>query len=206
MKRVVFGLLTLVLLGSCAKDQTDVKAFDPAGMDLSVRPGDDFYKYVNGNWQKNNPVPPAYSEWGSFTILFDENLQKLKSIMEEAAAQTDAEKGSNVQKIGDFYASGMDTNKINSEGVRGLQEELDLINNIKTKQDIEAVIARLHQYGIGPLFSIFKEQDPQKSDMVTIWLYQVVTDCRIAIIIYRMTDARKRLGQRIPNTLPICLN
>ncbi len=172
MKRVVFGLLTLVLLGSCAKDQTDVKAFDPAGMDLSVRPGDDFYKYVNGNWQKNNPVPPAYSEWGSFTILFDENLQKLKSIMEEAAAKTDAEKGSNVQKIGDFYASGMDTNKINSEGVRGLQEELDLINNIKTKQDVEAVIARLHQYGIGPLFSIFKEQDPQKSDMVTIWLYQ----------------------------------
>ncbi len=172
MKRVIAGLLALVLFGGCAKDKTSVKAFDPAGMDLTIRPGDDFYQYVNGNWQKNNPIPSAYSQWGSFTILFDENFQKLKSIMEEAASRTDAEKGSNVQKIGDFYASGMDTNKINSEGVSGLQEELDLIANIKTQEDIEKIISRFHQYGIGALFFIFKEQDPQRSDMVTVWLYQ----------------------------------
>jgi len=172
MKRIVFGLLLLSLLCGCAKDKTAVKAFDPAGMDLSVRPGDDFYKYVNGNWQKNNPIPPAYSEWGSFSILFDENFQKLKTIMEEAAADTQAVAGSNSQKIGDFYASGMDTNKINAEGVSGLQEEIDLIAKIRTAKDARAVVARLHQYGINPLFNIFKEQDPLKSEMVTVWLYQ----------------------------------
>jgi len=172
MKRVLFGFLFLSLLCGCAKDKTAVKAFDPDGMDLSVRPGDDFYKYVNGNWQKNNPIPPAYSQWSSFSILFDENFQKLKTIMEEASAQTNAAKGSAVQKIGDFYASGMDTNKINAEGVRGLQEELDLIANIRTANDVQAVVALLHQYGINPLFGIFKEQDPQNSIMVTIWLYQ----------------------------------
>ncbi|MFA6744018.1 MAG: M13 family metallopeptidase [Candidatus Neomarinimicrobiota bacterium] len=171
MKRIILGLLLLTLLCGCAKDDSAVKAFDPAGMDLSVKPGDDFYQYVNGNWQKNNPIPPEYSNWGSFTILFDENFQKLKSIMETAASSR-AAKGSNLQKIGDFYASGMDTNKINSEGLAGLQEELDLITNIKTKKDVQAVITQFHQLGINPLFTIFKDQDPQKSEMVTIWLYQ----------------------------------
>jgi len=171
MKRVLFGLVLLALLGGCAKDSTAVKAFDPSGMDLSVRPGDDFYQYVNGNWQKVNPIPPAYSNWGSFTILFDENFQKLKSIM-ETAANSQAAKGSNLQKIGDFYASGMDTNKINSESLSGLQEELDLIADIKTKQEVQAVVVQLHQIGINPLFNIFKDQDPQKSEMVTVWLYQ----------------------------------
>jgi putative endopeptidase len=172
MKRVVCGLLFLALLCGCAKHHPAVKAFDPSGMDPSVRPGDDFYQYVNGNWLKNNPIPADYSSWGSFAILADENLKELQGIMEEAAAQTNAVKGSNIQKIGDFYASGMDTNKINSAGIEPLQEELDLIARIKTDKDVQAVITRFHEYGINPLFNIFKEQDPQKSEMMTVWLYQ----------------------------------
>jgi putative endopeptidase len=104
---------------------------DPHNMDTSVKPGDNFYLYANGNWLKNNPVPPEYSRWGSFNELVEKNNDALHKIAEKAAAEKSA--GPDVQKVGDFYASGMNEAEINSAGVKPLQDEMQKIDALKIR-------------------------------------------------------------------------
>jgi putative endopeptidase len=82
--------------------------FDTANLDKTCKPCDDFYQFAMGGWMKANPIPPEYSTWGSFSRLLDKNQQNLQQIL-EAAENAKAAPGSNEQKIGDFYASCMDT-------------------------------------------------------------------------------------------------
>ena len=86
-------------------------------MDLSVKPGDDFYHYANGNWIKNNEIPDDRSSYGSFDIVRKKRDEDVKTLLEEVAKKTDAEKGSVTQKIRDFYVTGMDTAKIEAQGI-----------------------------------------------------------------------------------------
>lgn len=168
----LFSLFLIIVLGCSPQKSTEVKPIDPANMDLTVSPADDFYQYANGNWLKNNPIPPEYSRWGSFTYLAEKNLKDLKTIFDEAAAANAGEKGSNLQKIGDFYATGMDSNKIEAEGVKVLQTEFERINNIKTTRDLEKLIAHLQSMGANALFNFFSAQDKKNSSMMIAWLYQ----------------------------------
>ncbi len=111
-------------------------ALDPANMDKSIKPQDDFFLYANGTWLKNNPIPPEYSRWGSFNELIEKNNDALHEIAEQAAKMT-AEKSddsklekaakSEVQKVGDFYASGMNEAAVNQAKVQPLGEELKRI-------------------------------------------------------------------------------
>src|SRR5271154_3796970 len=91
------------------------KFIDKANMDLSIKPGDNFYEYVNGNWIKNNPVPPSKTRWGSFDELREQSSQRLKSILEEAVTKTNDDRIH--QMIGDFYSSGMDSLSIEKAGL-----------------------------------------------------------------------------------------
>src|SRR5437660_10259770 len=86
---------------------------DPKNMDTSVKPQDDFYLYANGGWLKRNPVPPEYARWGSFSELEEKNNEALHKIAEKTAnAHVDANVAPEVQKVGDYYASGMDEKTI----------------------------------------------------------------------------------------------
>ena len=118
--------------------------FDTANLDKTCKPCDDFYQFAMGGWMKANPIPPEYSTWGSFSQLLDKNQQNLRQIL-EAAEKQPAAAGSNEQKIGDFYASCMDTTAIDAAGTKPIDAELASIAQMKNEADLQAEAARLQQ-------------------------------------------------------------
>lgn len=140
-----------------------IKYIDKSNMDLSVKPGDNFYLYANGNWLKNNPVPASKTRWGSFDVLREESSQRLRTLLEEAAANTNKDRAT--QMIGDFYASGMDTVEIEARGIQPIKPDLDKIADLKNVKAVADEIARLRTVGYGtPLFGIYVGQDRKKVD------------------------------------------
>ena len=141
-------------------------------MDTSVNPGDDFYRYANGNWIKNNEIPEDRSSFDSFDIVNKETDKNVRSLLEEVATNTNAEKGSIAQKIRDFYVTGMDTAKIEAEGTKPLESEFALIENIKSQEDFQNVVARFHTIGLDPLFNGGVMQDLMDSKIYKFYLMQ----------------------------------
>lgn len=139
--------------------------FDTANLDKSCKPCDDFYQFAMGGWMKANPIPPAYSTWGSFSELLDKNQQNLRQIL-EAAEKQQAARGSNEQKIGDFYASCMDTEAIDAAGTKPIDADLAAIAAMKNSVDLQAEAARLQEEGVGVLFRFSANQDAKDSTQV----------------------------------------
>ncbi len=140
--------------------------FDPSNMDKDTLACTDFYQYANGTWLKNTQIPAAYSSWGSFNVLAENNRKVLQEILEEAAKNTKAVKGSNEQKIGDFYASCLDEAKREAEGMKPLAPELARIEKIQDVREVQAQIAYMHRHGIPTLFSFGSLPDLKNSSMV----------------------------------------
>ncbi|MCU0372491.1 MAG: M13 family metallopeptidase [Ignavibacteria bacterium] len=161
MRKIILSLLLIAAFVPVFSQP----AINTANMDLSVKPGDDFFRYANGTWMKNNPVPPDQTRYGAFDELRENNIMQVKSIAEECAADLNAPKGSNKQKIGDFYASGMDIAKINSLGYTPIKGELEAIRNLKSKDEILKHIAYLNSIGIYPLFGFGVRADSKNSTM-----------------------------------------
>jgi len=148
------------------------KAIDKQNMNTSVKPGDNFYEYVNGGWIKTHPIPPEYSQYGAFTILYEDNQEKLRSLIKKVSAEENAPEGSVAQKIRDFYNSGMDTGTIEKLGIKPVQKQLEEINNLKSKEDVASYIATMQRKGMTPLFYFFAEADQRNSTMEIANLYQ----------------------------------
>src|SRR5260370_41330258 len=107
-----------------AADDSAVHGFDVANLDRTCKPCDDFHQFAVGGWLKNNPIPAQYPVWGSFITLADKNQEALRGILESAAANRSATAGSNEQKIGDFYASCMDSKEIDAQALKPIGPEL----------------------------------------------------------------------------------
>ena len=142
------------------------RGYDPANIDSSTSACTDFYQYSNGTWLKNTPIPPAYSSWGSFNVLAENNRKILREILEAAAKKTDAPKGSNEQKIGDFFASCVDEARREAEGMKPLVPELARIDKIASVKDVVAQIAHMHRHGVPALFGFGSLPDLKNSSMV----------------------------------------
>ena len=140
--------------------------FDLANLDRTVSPCDDFYKFANGGWMKNNPIPPSRSTWATYSKLMDENEDHLRGILEDAAKDKSAKPGSNWQKIGDFYASCMDEDAIEAAGVKPLDPIFAEIAAVKDLPGLEAEIARLQRVGVDAVFSFGSLQDLKDSTQV----------------------------------------
>ncbi|MBN2638811.1 MAG: M13 family metallopeptidase [Bacteroidales bacterium] len=179
MKKLLSIPLALAMiwaLGSCnqqPKKQTGMnEAINPANMDKNILPGNNFYEYVNGNWIKDHPVPPEYSSYGAFTVLYENNEKELKDLIDEISKKKDAPMGSIDQKIRDFFNSGMDTAQINAAGIKPIEPELQTIQNIKTKKELDAEIAKLHTMRVHPLFFFYAGADEKNSSMEIANLHQ----------------------------------
>jgi putative endopeptidase len=145
---------------------------DLAGRDLSVSPCDDFFHYAGGTWLKNTPIPAAQTSWGSFNILRDQNNAALRSILEQAAANTSAAKGTNAQKVGDFYASAMDSMAIEKAGLKYLQPELTRIQAVKDLKGLQNALARHQMLQTRSVFGLGVNQDRKKSTEYALYLSQ----------------------------------
>ncbi|MGE5682039.1 MAG: M13 family peptidase, partial [Bacillota bacterium] len=147
------------------------KGFNLAGMDKSVDPGVDFYRYAVGTWLKENPVPAEYSRWGTMEVLRERNNNILKQILEKSA-ERNAAKGSIAQKLGTFYKVGMDSAKIEKDGFKPINPVLIKIGTINSKQGLYDMLAFFHQRIGTPFFNLFAEADAENSKMIIGWLYQ----------------------------------
>jgi putative endopeptidase len=162
---LIFGAVVGAWANRGAADTAGYWGFDMSNFDKTCRACDDFFQYAMGGWMKANPIPPEYSTWGSFTVLLDKNQQNLRQIL-ETAARANPPAGSNEQKIGDFYASCMDTAAIDAAGIKPIEGELLRIAQIKGQVDLQAEAARLQESGIGVMFRFGSRQDAKDSSQV----------------------------------------
>jgi putative endopeptidase len=155
-----FAALGIVAAGFSANAQTTKKFIDPANMDLSVKPGNDFYQYASGTWIKNNPVPAKETRWGSFNELRDFNINAVKSLVEDAAADKSAPAGSVKRRVGDFFAAAMDTVTIEKLGYTPIKADLEKIKQIKDIQGVLDQVAHMRVNGLGgAMFGVGVGQD-----------------------------------------------
>ena len=144
---------------------------DLANLDTTYLPGNDFYRYACGGWIKNNPLTDEYSQYGSFTVLSENNRKQIQGLIEELAA-SQHEAGSVAQKVGDLYKIAMDSVKLNQDGVAPIKAELEEIAALKDKKDVYALLGSLERRGITCYLGTGVGADQMNSDMNAVYTSQ----------------------------------
>jgi len=180
MKSYIYAALasacTVVAQGSETNSSTQtpppVPRFSVGYMDKSVDPGKDFYHYADGTWLKNNPVPADKSRWASFMELADRNWYLIHGILDEASADTKSPPKSPRREVGDFFASAMDTNRIEKLGFRPIEGDLKRVDQVKSVPEMFALLADFHRRGIGGIFDAGIGADEKNSSIYAYYLSQ----------------------------------
>ena len=180
LRLAALGLGSLVATNALA--QTAKPAANPAqkgvginvaNIDPSVKPCEDFFHFASGNWLKNNPIPAAESRWGSFNELADTNNATLRAILNDAAKNAaKAPKGSNAQKVGDFYASAMDSAVIEAAGLKYLQPHLNRIAAIKDLGEMQRFLADPKAHAGNVWYGSYVGQDEKISTQYAVQMGQ----------------------------------
>ena len=157
---VCAALALTVTTGAPAADDAaaTISALRASWMDPSVPPLKDFYQYANGKFIRDNAVPAAYSSWGQAEILNNRNQDQIRVLL-QAAAASKAAHGTDEQKIGDFYASGMDEAAVEKAGVAPLKAELGRIAALRTRAELGLALAHLQMIGVSAAFDLGQMQD-----------------------------------------------
>ena len=172
MKKVLFIMLAAALLSpACAPKQAKIPAIDLANLDTSVSPGEDFYQYATGGWQKNHPLKPEFSRYGSFDVIA-ENAQKNLNDLFAAMSEMHPKKGTVDQKIVDLYKMGLDSLRRNADGAAPLKEQIAAIEAVGTKEDLVLLLARLHDGGDDGFFGAGVEADLMDSNNQILYMGQ----------------------------------
>ena len=173
-KRLTVQLFALTIFClSSSLSQSSVTG-DPLLMhiDPTVKPGNDFFLYANGKWFKENPIPASEQSNGIWQLIQDTINAQIRTICETSAALMQALKGSNKQKIGDFFFSGMDSSTLNQNGISDLQNDLALIDDIKDRDGIVKTAAYIHTVAGSPLFRFGVGQDDKISNKYAVFIVQ----------------------------------
>jgi putative endopeptidase len=163
-----FFLLITVFLGgisstSFSKTKERGDEINKKDMDTTISPAVDFFEYANGTWLKNTEIPAAFSGWGSFYILRDDNLSRIQSILSDVEKKADLKKGSSEQFVGDFYYTGMDSANIEKQGYKPIGDDLDAVNSIKDLNDFYKELVNIHLGYSNPLFAFGSGPDAKNS-------------------------------------------
>jgi putative endopeptidase len=158
VNKTILGALALFMLAACGQQAAEQPAAEApknlrsgivlANMDTSVKPGDDFFSYVNGAWVAKTEIPADKSRYGTFDVVRDEAQEAVKAIIEESASG-DFANGSDEQKVGDLYQSYMDMETRDARGMAPLQPELDRIDAISDYSGLAVYFASAGRRSLG---------------------------------------------------------
>lgn len=162
------GVLLLLGISTFAQNS----GFNVSRMDTSIEACNNFYQYTNGNWLKTAEIPPAFSSWGTWDILITRTRENSRDLLESAMKNDKAAKGGSEQLIGDFYASCMDLEGIETAGTKPLEPFFKSIDKIKNAKDLQAELAALHRVGVGAVFQFAAYLDEANSSMNIANVYQ----------------------------------
>jgi len=173
MRYLLLGAAAVALVGGASVAQTDPSAkptygsygFDSAGMDKSVKPGDDFYDYANGTWAKNTPIPADKSNYGAFNTLDDLSRERTRGILEAAQADPDS-------KIGNAFASYLDAATVEKKGLSPVRPWIDRIAAVKDKAAYARLAAEAARAGIDGPFGFYVNQDDKDPETYILVLHQ----------------------------------
>ncbi len=176
---VAMMILTTVATG-CGEKAVETKetekevvpAIELSNMDTNINPAEDFFRFCNNNWMKNNPIPEEYSTFGAFTEIDQHNEILIQEIIDEVSKDENATQGSVAQKIRDFYNAGMDSIAINERGYTELLPYFEMVDNMTDKAQLAELMGKLHADGMSGFFGAFPSSDPKNADMVIMHLYQ----------------------------------
>ena len=168
---ITVAVVTAVAVTAAQDRAPVVPGIDVAGMDLSVRPQDDFFRYVNGRWADNTPIPADRSSYGTFGILGERSQEAVRAIIEDQA-RGNAAAGTINQKVGDLYKSFMDEAKLESLGITPLKAELDAIAKISNSSELPAAFARAARAGVRLPFTVGVGADQRNSEQYAVSVSQ----------------------------------
>ena len=181
MKQKILGAVALTALAACGQEQATETVTEKANlpvsgialehMDTSVRPGDDFFSYVNGKWIQETEIPADKASYGGFGILRDEAQEDVKAII-ESSATGDFAKGTDEQKVGDLYKSYMDRDTRDALGMTPLQAELERIDAISDHDDLAVYFAGANRRGYSPPITVGQVADFKDPEYYMIYAWQ----------------------------------
>ena len=182
MNRLIIGALALSFLAACGKQDAAPDAaveapapvksgIDVANLDPDVRPGDDFFAYVNGKWVRETEIPADKSSYSTFAQINDEVQERVKVIIEESATG-DFAKGTDEQKVGDLYKSFVDWDVRNARGIEPLKPELERINAISDYDDLAAYFGSALKRGLDAPFVLAQFEDMKDPEYYGIYVFQ----------------------------------
>ncbi|HJZ11700.1 MAG TPA: hypothetical protein VJ521_06100, partial [Acidobacteriota bacterium] len=165
---IVFAILTA---STASAESADVSGLEAKNFDKSIRPQDDLYRFVNNSWLKNTEIPADKSNYGTFTMLFDQSLDRLKVIVEEASG-SNPKPGTEAQKVGDFYKSYINIEKLEALGLKPVEGYFREIDAIADKQALASWFARGQHIGINAPIRFFINQDQKDATQYIGYFFQ----------------------------------
>ena len=178
IKNIAAMIIICTMATGCAEKATEqtpketVPAIELGNMDPNINPADDFFRFANNNWLKNNPIPEEYTSYGAFTEIDERNEKLIQALIDEASHDANAQDGSMAQKIRDFYNAGMDTVAIDKRGYSELLPYFDRVEALNDKADLAALLGDLHKNGFGGFFNAGPSLDPKDANRYIMHLYQ----------------------------------
>lgn len=171
MKKILLTISTIALMAGCNTKQAEVPAIDRANFDESVALNDDFYQYATGGWQAANPLKPEFARYGTFDRLRESNEIRLNDLFADIA-KSKFKEGTVDQKIADLYTMGLDSTRLNSEGVAPLKADVDRLMAVNNLSDLAIAVALIHTSAGNPLFSTGVSADLLNSNINVLYVDQ----------------------------------